>query len=176
MAGSNARYGWIPDLPDQRDFMFAAPMKVQAKLPPSVDLKAQCPPVYDQGQLGSCTGNGVAAAGQRAVSYSRVVQSLNQLKGALAAGFPVVLGFTVYESFEGADVAATGVVPMPGAGEKVLGGHCVVAVGYDDSSQRFIIRNSWGAGWGQDGYATMPYPYLLSSSLASDFWTIRMTS
>jgi C1A family cysteine protease len=65
---------------------------------------------------------------------------------------------------------------MPGATEKVLGGHCVVAVGYNDTTQRFIIRNSWGTGWGKKGYATMPYAYLLTSSLASDFWTIRSTT
>jgi len=52
----------------------------------------------------------------------------------------------------------------------------VVAVGYDDASQRFTIRNSWGTSWGLAGYATMPYAYLLSSSLASDFWTVKSTS
>ena len=60
MARTNSRYGWIPDLPDQRDYHFAAPSAVQASLPPAVDLTPLCPPVYDQGQLGSCTGNGVA--------------------------------------------------------------------------------------------------------------------
>ena len=117
-----------------------------------------------------------AAKLQRAITYSRVGQTLSQLKGCLASGFPIVFGFTVYDSFESADVASTGVVPMPAAGESVLGGHCVVAVGYDDASQRFTIRNSWGTGWGMAGYATMPYAYLLSSSLASDFWTVKSTS
>ncbi|PYI66431.1 peptidase [Arthrobacter livingstonensis] len=254
MARTNSRYGWIPDLPDQRDFHFAAPHAVQANLPPAADLTPHCPPVYDQGQLGSCTGNGVAGVIQfdalkesladsstpsrlfiyynerviegtvdsdsgaqirdgiktvattgacaetlwpydiakftakpkaacytaakkhRAITYSRVGQTLSQLKGCLASGYPIVFGFTVYDSFESADVAKTGVVPMPGASETVLGGHCVVAVGYDDASQRFTIRNSWGDGWGKAGYATMPYPYLLSNSLASDFWTVRSTS
>ena len=254
MARTNSRYGWIPDLPDQRDFQFAAPSAVQANLPPSVDLTPSCPPVYDQGQLGSCTGNGVAgvvqfdamkeklvdtstpsrlfiyynerviegtvksdsgaqirdgiktvaatgacdetlwpyditmfahkppaacykaAKGQRAIEYARVGQTLSQFKACLASGYPIVFGFTVYESFESPAVASTGVVPMPAAGETVLGGHCVVAVGYDDASQRFTIRNSWGASWGLAGYATMPYAYLLSSSLASDFWTVKSTS
>src|SRR6201994_4490216 len=57
-----ARYGWVPDVPDQRDFVYAAPTRYQQKLPPSVDLRKKCPPVYDQGQLGSCTANAIAAA------------------------------------------------------------------------------------------------------------------
>src|SRR5262245_18229091 len=55
-------YGWIPDLPDQRDFIYAAPRAALAALPPSVNLRPQCPPVYDQGQLGSCTANAIGAA------------------------------------------------------------------------------------------------------------------
>ena len=54
-----------------------------------------------------------------------------------------------------------------------MGGHAVLAVGYDDKKQQFIVRNSWGEGWGQKGYFTMPYAYLTQASLASDFWTIR---
>ena len=56
------RHGWIPDLPDQRDFLYAAPAPFQSNFPPSVDLRSQCPPVYDQGQLGSCTANAIAGA------------------------------------------------------------------------------------------------------------------
>jgi C1A family cysteine protease len=92
------------------------------------------------------------------------------LKTALAAGKPIVFGFTVYESFEGADVAKTGVVPMPGKDESVLGGHCVLLVGYDDSKKQWIVRNSWGTGWGQAGYCFFPYAYLTNADLASDFW------
>jgi C1A family cysteine protease len=96
------------------------------------------------------------------------------MKGCLAAGYPFVFGFTVYESFESASVAKTGVVPYPSTGEKVLGGHAVLAVGYDDASQRFIVRNSWGPGWGMKGYFTIPYSYLTDNNLSDDFWTIRM--
>jgi hypothetical protein len=53
------RYGWLPDLPDQRDFLFAAP---PISLPPKMDLRSGCPPVYDQGQLGSCTANAIGGA------------------------------------------------------------------------------------------------------------------
>jgi C1A family cysteine protease len=245
-------YGWIPDVPDQRDHVFAA--APVAALPPSVDLRRGCPPVYDQGQLGSCTANAIAAAIQfeqirqkkpkpfapsrlfiyynervmehtvgqdagaqirdgiksvnhigacpetdwpyviasftrkpptrafkdaplgKAVSYQRVVQTLDQMKGCLAAGFPIILGISVYESFESPQVAKSGVVPMPAHSEKLLGGHAILSVGYDDAKQRFIMRNSWGTSWGIQGYFTIPYPYLTDSNLCDDLWTIRMVA
>ena len=110
----------------------------------------------------------------KAVQYQRVAQNVNQMKGCLASGYPFVYGFTVYESFESKNVAKTGVVPMPASGEKILGGHCVLAVGYDDSQQRFLARNSWGTDWGLQGYFTVPYAYLTDPNLSSDFWTIRL--
>lgn len=245
------RYGWIPDLPDARDRVFRAPRKAGA-LPASVDLRSGCPAVYDQGELGACTANAVAAAvefDQRkqnlaqpftpsrlfiyyneralegtiasdsgamlrdgiktvasqgacpepmwpyvenkfadrppapcykvgkthpAVDYSRVAQDAGELKACLAAGYPFVFGFTVYESFEGDEVAHTGVVAMPDGSETAMGGHAVMAAGYDDASQRFLVRNSWGSAWGMGGYFTIPYSYLGDSDLASDFWTIRV--
>jgi C1A family cysteine protease len=194
---------------------------------PRIDLTAQCPPVYDQGQLGSCTANALAAAHEfaqkkgnlpapspftpsrlfiyynerviehsvqsdngaqlrdgmkavahqgvcpefewphditkfsvrppqlafgdalhcTAISYQRVVQNLNQMKGCLAEGYPFVHGFTVYESFP--METSTGDVPMPAPGEPgpnggPPAGHAVLAVGYDDALQQFIFRNSWG--------------------------------
>ena len=113
------------------------------------------------------------AAKDKATNYLRLSQVANQLKGCLASGYPFVFGFTVYESFESADVSKTGIVPMPSPNEAVLGGHAVCAVGYDDAQQRFIVRNSWGTEWGMKGYCNMPYTYLLDPNLASDFWTIR---
>lgn len=98
------------------------------------------------------------------------------MKGCIASGFPIVFGFTVYDSFESNEVARTGVVPLPAPSESVLGGHAVVAVGYDDAGQCFIVRNSWGDGWGMQGYCTMPYAYLAQRSLASDFWTVRLVN
>ena len=261
-----ARYGWVPDLPDARDHLFAAPQIAIAALPPSADLRSQCPPVYNQGRIGSCTANAIGGAfefeltkqgladfmpsrlfiyynersmeghvaydsgaqirdgvksvatqgvcsedewpyddtppptdgGQfpagardgeeptpacykdaldhRLTSYSRVLRDLDQMRGCLAAGYPFVFGFTVYESFETQDMAHSGVLQMPQPDEQVLGGHAVLAAGYDDASQRFIVRNSWGTDWGQAGYFTMPYAYLTTRGLASDFWTMRIVT
>jgi C1A family cysteine protease len=71
-------------------------------------------------------------------------------------------------------VAKTGKLNMPKKSEAVLGGHAVMAVGYDDKTRRFIVRNSWGSDWGQKGYFTMPYQYLTDENLSDDFWTIRL--
>jgi len=249
-----ARYGWLPDLPDHRDHLYAAPAAITGAPPASVDLRAQCPPVYDQGQLGSCTANAIAAAIQfdqmkqklaqtftpsrlfiyyneraiehtiasdsgaqirdgiksvgkqgdcpetewpyviakfktkpavkcysdalkyKAVLYQRLTQILSQLKGCLASGYPFVFGFTVYESFESAQVAKTGHASLPKSGEPSIGGHAVMCVGYDDAKQWFIVRNSWGPSWGMKGYFTLPYAYLTATNLASDFWTIRVVA
>lgn len=250
-ASAHGGFGWVPDLPDARDYSYAAPLaQFRGGLPSSVDLRPKCPKIYDQGQLGSCTGNAIAGAieftqrkqgtpefapsrlfiyynervmegtinqdagaqirdGIKSVaqlgappetdwpyditkfskrppdkayrdakkdiasSYARVAQSLAQMQGCLAAGYPFVFGFTVYESFESATVASTGMVPMPGPDERVLGGHAVVAVGYRNAKRLFIVRNSWGTGWGAKGYFYMPYEYLLTPDYAADFWTIH---
>jgi len=112
------------------------------------------------------------AATHRATSYARL-STLADMKACLAAGFPFVFGFTVYESFESDAVAKSGIVPMPGPDEQVLGGHAVLGVGYDDATSRLLVRNSWGIHWGQAGYFTMPYTYASDRSLSDDFWTVR---
>ena len=110
----------------------------------------------------------------RTVSYQSVTQNLSQLKGCLASGYPIVFGFTVYDSFESDAVAQTGDLDMPTSSEQVVGGHAVVLVGYDDKAQRFLVRNSWGSNWGKAGYFTMPYAYVINPDLADDFWTIKV--
>ena len=245
-------FGWIPDLPDQRDHLYAAPGIWLAQLPPTTNLRHLCPTVYDQGNLGSCTANAIAAAiefdqmkeglpdvftpsrlfiyyneramegtagsdsgaqirdgiksvGQkgdcperewpyiiskfaekptascykdairhRAVSYQRVAQNLNQMKGCLASGYPFLFGFSVYESFMDSSVGKTGHASMPSPAERCIGGHAVLAVGYDDDKKWFLVRNSWGSQWGMHGYFTLPYDYLTDHNLADDFWTIRI--
>ncbi len=107
-----------------------------------------------------------------ALVYRSVSRSLSQLKAAIASGFPVVFGFTVYSSFESDTVTKTGIVPMPAPDEEILGGHAVVAVGYDDSNQHVIVRNSWGASVGNLGYYFFPYRYFTTSGLTSDWWTV----
>jgi len=105
-------------------------------------------------------------------SYRRSV-TLDEMRTCLAEGFPFVFGFTVYESFESQDVAKSGIVNMPQPNERAVGGHAVLGVGYDDAEKRFIVRNSWGTGWGQQGYFTLPYEYVADRNLSDDFWTIR---
>ncbi len=110
----------------------------------------------------------------KALSYQRVDRDLTQMKGCLASGYPFVFGFTVYDSFESEAVAKTGKLNLPGKQEKVVGGHAIMCVGYDDRASRFIIRNSWGDSWGMNGYFTMPYAYVTNDNLSDDFWTIRI--
>jgi C1A family cysteine protease len=109
-----------------------------------------------------------------AVLYQRVTRDLPQLRGCLAAGYPFVFGFSVYDSFETNTVARTGHAPMPKPKEKMVGGHAVLAIGYDHKKRRFIMRNSWGPKWGMKGYFTLPYEYLLDGNLSDDFWTIKL--
>lgn len=228
---------------------------VPISLPPSVDNRPNCPPVYDQGDLGSCTGNALAGVVQiqrkrlklapdfapsrlfiyyneRAIegsipedagasiedgiktltalgvcdetlwpydvaafanmpndaAYTAALKTIikdyqqlannniNQLKAALVKDGAFALGFTVYESFMSEQVAKTGIMPMPHRHEAVAGGHAVVAVGYDDSKQMFIVRNSWGTTWGQDGYFDFPYQYMINTRLTNDCYNVDLVS
>jgi C1A family cysteine protease len=109
----------------------------------------------------------------KAISYARVMQTEHDLLHALAAGYPIIIGITIYDSFESDEVAKTGAVPMPNtATEQCLGGHAVLIVGYNRNTRVFTLRNSWSKDWGQDGYFTLPFEYILSAELAEDFWTI----
>lgn len=109
---------------------------------------------------------------RKITEYQRVT-SFADLKAALAEGFPVVFGFTVYDSFMSQKVADTGMVPMPAKNEQVAGGHAVLCVGYDDATQHVIVRNSWGPDWGDKGYFYMPYAYISDANLCDDFWVVK---
>ena len=108
-------------------------------------------------------------------AYQRL-SSLIDMKSCLASGYPFVFGFSVYSSFESDEVSSTGMVPMPAESEECLGGHAVMAVGYDDIIKKFIVRNSWGKDWGIDGYFYLPYEYITHPNLADDFWTITQSN
>lgn len=108
-----------------------------------------------------------------AIQYARVDQTESALTHALAAGHPVVIGITVYESFESDAVAASGAVPLPNQQtEECMGGHCVLLVGYDFDTRLFTVRNSWGEAWANKGYFTIPFEYLTNEDLAEDFWVV----
>lgn len=107
----------------------------------------------------------------QSIVYSRINNTLIETKTCLSSGYPFVLGISIYENFETEEVAKTGIVSMPEGG--CLGGHAVLAVGYDDSTKRFKIMNSWGDDWGDNGYFYLPYDYLTNNTLTSDLWTIR---
>jgi len=118
------------------------------------------------------TAKDIADAVKYKISEYHRVTSLTLLKATLFANQPVVVGIDVYESFESDAVATTGVVPMPVADEQLLGGHAVLAVGYDDTKKQVIVRNSWGAGWGDKGYFYLPYDYFATH--VSDMWTSKV--
>ena len=118
----------------------------------------------------------MAGLKHRAVSMQNVYPDSTSIKRTLAGGIPITVGILVFASFETAQVARTGVVPMPTAGDPCLGGHAILCVGYDDVKQRWIMRNSWGPYWGDRGYFYLPYQYLLDPSLSSDFWVINSST
>ena len=281
--------GWLPDYPDYRDYTVekdqVAPRLIRlgqkesvkamltkvgiaepAKLsiPPSVDLRAWCAPIENQGALGSCTANaGVGlmeyyerrafgrhidasrlflykatrnllhwtgdrgaflrstmaamvlfgvppeeywpyviadfdkepssfcyafAQDYQAIQYFRLDPPatpkdllLKRTKSFLAAGLPSMFGFTVFSSISQA--GDDGNIPYPCQGERILGGHAVVAVGFNDeikiqnttcgveTTGALLIRNSWGTGWGNRGYGWVPYEYILRG-LAIDWWSL----
>ena len=113
------------------------------------------------------------AALRKDSKYESVPQSLSQMKAVLAGNDPFIFGFTVYESFESQQVVQTGIVPMPRQNERVLGGHDVLIVGYDDSTQRFKFKNSWGRDWGANGYGWFPYSFCINPQISGDFWTVQ---
>lgn len=129
------------------------------------------------------------AQSYQAISYYRLDPPgtardalLARIKTDLSKGLPSMFGFTVYSSISQGNT--TGKIPYPTRGERVLGGHAIDAVGYDDNLKikntnpgglettgALLIRNSWGTGWGSAGYGWLPYKYVLDG-LATDWWSL----
>jgi C1A family cysteine protease len=112
------------------------------------------------------------ALDNQALVVKNIKNDLVSMKNALKSGFPFVVGILIYESFMTDAVATSGNVPMPAKNEKILGGHALCVVGYNDTNKVFIVRNSWGTGWGDKGYCYIPYTYLSSRKYTSDLWCI----
>jgi len=105
--------------------------------------------------------------------YQFIPQDLTNIRKCLISGKPIVIGIEIYSSFETPEVDKYGVVPMPNkATETLLGGHAILLVGFTDSSQIFKFQNSWGSGWGDNGYGYLPYSYVLDTSLTFDLCTV----
>lgn len=122
----------------------------------------------------------------RCISYFRhdpanvgQMEVLESIKKYLSSGIPAVFGFTVYQSIK---ESSGGCIPFPGPREKILGGHAIAAVGYDDNKVilssngnttkgAILIRNSWGTEWGEYGYGWLPYEYIIQG-IALDWWSI----
>jgi C1A family cysteine protease len=128
-------------------------------------------PYSDKGLLQTPSQDAIKNALQHRITRYHSVRGLSGIKQALAQSQPVLIGMVVYESFESQEVAKTGILPMPHANEENLGGHAVLVVGYDDEKQVLIVRNSWGAEWGDKGYFYMPYSYV-QGGFAFDFWVL----
>jgi C1A family cysteine protease len=117
----------------------------------------------------------VQDAARRKVTLYERAADFNACINALANGYPVIIGFTVYSSFESGNWwYTTANMPYPNTRtERILGGHAVLLVGYNNATQRFIVKNSWGTNWGDNGYFYMPYSILTTPGMASDFWVIK---
>ncbi len=110
----------------------------------------------------------------RQILEYRRCPGLLSIKQCIVDGYPVEGGFSVPESIYGEYTDTTGVVRYPTRTESIIGGHAVLFVGYDDSTQTLCFQNSWGENWGDGGYGYLPYSFV-TNGLADDFWTIRCT-
>jgi C1A family cysteine protease len=109
---------------------------------------------------------------RKVTRYERVLD-FNGCIDALSNGYPVIMGFRVYDSFMSKNVAKTGIMPYPNTKrEKLLGGHAVLLVGYNKTKKVFIARNSWGTNWGDKGYFYMPFD-IVKPNMSSDYWIIK---
>jgi C1A family cysteine protease len=231
--------GWIPQKVDVRDYKYSVQ---RIKISLKYDIVNKMPNIYDQGQIGSCVGNGVTALIEyilkneskdflpsrlfayynaridklndtgaeirdgikgvcdfglcheqkypyiitkftekpsddayndailyKAIKYESLKQTEISLKTALFNNNPIVFGMMLKKSFESKETANTGIYKPKGS---IIGGHCMVIVGYNDETKLFTVRNSWGDSWGDKGLCYIPYKEILNKKIASDFWII----
>jgi C1A family cysteine protease len=107
----------------------------------------------------------------KTVSYTAV--DITNVKSALNAQYPVVLGMDVFPQFESSDAQSTGTITMPLPYQGLVGRHCIVCFGFDDEKQVWKCRNSWGEAWGDHGNFTLPYGY---EQYWDDLWQIQVVS
>lgn len=215
-----------------------------------VDLRNNCPEIYDQGELDSCTSNSVAfafrycnliknndstfnpsrlfiyynekqkentndsistmifntlfslidigvcdeiewpyditksseppsdmcyesAKNHKIIKCKTVPQKLEYIKAMLIIGYPVIFGFKIYPGFESELTSSTGVLSMPEQDDPILGYHSGVIVGFNNNKGQFIVANSFGKEFGDNGYLYIPYQYILNPLLSSGFWCIQ---
>lgn len=119
----------------------------------------------------------------KAIQYQKIFYTRPEnIRLSLANGLPVVFGFTVFQSFETDQTKSTGIIPLPKAGESILGGHCCVIVGYlpmgalVPGRRHAICRNSWGTNWGDKGYFYMDFEFLDNPNYCDDFWSINVVT
>lgn len=248
--------GWLPDLPDSRDFSTSLKVSRASQLPVAIDLRSQLRniPIINQGSLGSCTACAISTAHmasqiieekkldiipsklfiyyneramegsvnydsgamirdgikslvrqgvcsesdwpyiiskfknkpsltayRNALNFQALIYErlrghiLTELLSVLAQGYPFIFGFTVYDSFDSQKVARTGLYVPDTAKESILGGHAVICFGYDQPTQMFLVRNSWGSNWGIGGYFKMRFADMINPNLCDDFWVLRKT-
>ena len=109
---------------------------------------------------------------QAVTTFKNPVNTLEVLKLVLADNKTLLASIMVYSSMMTTKVFVTGVVPMPNLGrESLQGGHAIAITGYDDATQRFMFRNSWGSYDGINGEYTIPYNYITNPRLASSFYS-----
>lgn len=112
-------------------------------------------------------------ATRKVTRYERVTQSIEGMEGAIAQFDPFIFGCNWYASWETSAIARSGNLTVTGRSDRILGGHDVVVCGYDSVKRVFLFRNSWGTGWGDQGYGSIPYDQALDPRKANDFWTLH---
>ena len=109
------------------------------------------------------------------IKYHRLHQDIDQLRACIKDSCPFVFGMDVFDSFESKQVSDRGTMKMPtkrDLKDDVVGSHAILAVGYNDTKQKFKCLNSWGSHWGDNGYFYMPYAFIENEDYCFDFWKI----